>query len=411
MPPELHAVLGASSAKRWLTCTPSARLSERLDARFPKSESEYAKEGTKAHALSEIKIRYALYKADGMTSEKHGRMTEEEKRLYPGINKFRYEALRSELGDIPEDMEEATDSYRDVVIGKYKAAKEYDSSTQLLLEQRLDYSKWVPSGFGTGDCVIVNNTILEICDYKHGKGIPVDAVGNPQIRLYALGALERFGALFDFKNVRGTIIQPRLDSVTEEMLTREELLRWAEEEVVEKAKLAWEGKGDFAVGDHCRFCSAKAVCCARVAEGLKLFQSGMAAAGTLSDEQITDLLAVLDTAEAWIKDLREYTTAQAIGGQIYRGWKLVHGKKPNRAWSDPEEVKAQLLRAGYGPEQFEKTTLRPVGEIEKAIGRKAFTALLGSLVNQGEGKLVLVPEGDKRIEYSSADADFGDLFK
>lgn len=409
MPPQLHAVLGASSAKRWLTCTPSARLGERLTSRFGSESSPYAQEGTKAHALAEIKVRKAFYAADGMTTSVYSRMGEEERDAYTGINAFRFDALRAELGDIPSDMEHATDAYCDVVMEKYLSAKDRDPSTRLLLEQRLDYSRWVPSGFGTGDCVIVSDSLLEVCDYKHGMGIPVDAVDNPQLRLYGLGAIDKFGQLYDFPAVRMTIIQPRLESVSEETLDRDALLDWAETEVREKAQLAWKGIGDFVPGDHCRFCPAKAVCSARVAEALKLFRYGFETPGLIPDEQVPGILETLDTAEAWIKDFRAYVEKQALNGQKFPGWKLVRGKKPNRRWADPEEVRAQLLRAGYAPGQIETTSLKPVGEIEKTIGAKAFRALVGGLVAQGEGRLTLVPESDKRLEYASADAAFADL--
>ena len=409
MPPQLHAILGASSAKRWLTCTPSARLGERLTSRFGSESSPYAQEGTKAHALAEIKVRKAFYAADGMTTTVYSRMSQEERDAYTGINAFRYDALQAELGDIPSDMEHATDAYCDVVMEKYLSAKDQDASTRLLLEQRLDYSRWVPSGFGTGDCVIVSDSLLEIADLKYGLGIPVDAVDNPQLRLYGLGAIAKFGQLYDFPAVRMTIIQPRLESVSEETLGRVELLDWAEAEVREKAQQAWKGIGDFVPGDHCRFCPAKAVCSARVAEALKLFRYGFESPGLIPDEQIPGILETLDVAEAWIKDFRSYAEKQALNGQKFPGWKLVRGKKPNRRWADPEEVRAQLLRAGYAPGQIETTSLKPVGEIEKTIGAKAFRALVGGLVAQGEGRLTLVPESDKRLEYASADAAFADL--
>ena len=409
MPPQLHAILGASSAKRWLTCTPSARLGERLTSRFGSESSPYAQEGTKAHALAEIKVRKAFYAADGMTTTVYSRMSQEERDAYTGINAFRYDALRAELGDIPADMEHATDAYCDVVMEKYLSAKDQDASTRLLLEQRLDYSRWVPSGFGTGDCVIVSDSLLEIADLKYGLGIPVDAVDNPQLRLYGLGAIAKFGQLYDFPAVRMTIIQPRLESVSEETLDRVGVLDWAGSEVREKAQQAWKGVGEFVPGDHCRFCPAKAVCSARVAEALKLFRYGFETPGLIPDEQVPGILETLDVAEAWIKDFRAYAEKQALNGQKFPGWKLVRGKKPNRRWADPEEVRAQLLRAGYAPGQIETTSLKPVGEIEKTIGAKAFRALVGGLVAQGEGRLTLVPESDKRLEYASADAAFADL--
>ena len=407
--PSLHAVLGASSAHRWLTCPPSARLCERLSHHMTKGDSPHAREGTKAHALGELKIRNAFWHEDGMTTERYSRMALAEQEAYTGINDFRYQALRDDLGEIPTDMEQATDTYCDVVMDKYLRAKEADPGAQLLLEQRYDYSHWVPSGFGTGDATIVSDILLEVIDYKHGKGVPVNAVGNPQIRLYELGAYWKYRHLYDFTKVRGTIVQPRLDSMSDEDLTVEELLQWAEDEVRERARQAWYGEGEFCPGDHCRWCAAKPVCSARVAEAMKLFKYGFESPGTIPDEQIPEILQVLDTAEDWIKDIRAYAENQALRGQKWQGYKLVRGKRPNRKWGDTEEVKAQLLRAGYNPELFETTALKPPGEVEKAIGKTAFRSLLSELVSQGEGKLTLVPESDKRVEYASADADFGDL--
>ena len=411
MPPSLHSVLGASSAHRWLACTPSARLSEKLDKRYGRKESAFAAEGTKAHELGEIKIRNAVYHADGMTTTIYSRMSADEKKVYPGINDARYKALREGLGDIPDDMEHATDSYCDIVMEKLLRAREADPSAQILLEQRLDYSRYVPSGFGTGDCIIVSDILLEIIDYKHGKGIPVNAVNNPQLRLYALGADEIFSYMYDYASVRCTIVQPRLDSVSEESLPIDELKQWAMAEVVEKAKLAWRGTGECHPGEHCRFCSAKAVCSARVAESLKLFNTGLEAVGVITDEQVADILPMLNEAEEWIKDIRAYAENQARNGVKIRGYKLVQGKRPNRQWSDPDEVEAALLRAGYPIEDFRETKLKPVGQVEKALGKTAFRAILDGLVYQGEGKPTLVPDSDKRIEINSADAAFADLIE
>lgn len=407
--PSLHAVLGASSAHRWLACPPSARLHEKMSARFGKGDSPHAREGTKAHALGELKIRNAFWHEDGMTIERYGKMTPAEQEAYTGINDFLYKELRNDLGEIPTDMEKATDTYCDVVMHRYLTAKEADPGAILLLEQRYDYSDWVPSGFGTGDATIVSDNLLEVLDYKHGKGVPVDAAGNPQIRLYELGAYMKFRHLYDFDRVRGVIIQPRLDSLTEEDMAVSDLLDWAVDFVKPRAKLAWAGQGDFCPGDHCRWCAAKAVCSARVAEALKMFKYGFESPGTIPDEQIPDILPVLDVAEDWIKDIRSYAESQALSGHRWKGYKLVRGKKPNRKWGDPEEVKAQLLRAGYSPTMFETTALKPPGEVEKTLGKTAFRALLSELVSQGEGKLTLVPESDRRVEYASADAAFADL--
>lgn len=410
MPPTLHAVLGASSAHRWLACTPSARLCELFEQRYGKKESVYAAEGTKAHALAEMKVRLAVYEADGMNAEKHSHMSPEDQAVYPGINRARYTALRDALGDIPADMEHATDAYCDIVMEKFLRARDSDPGTVLLLEQRLDYSRWVPSGFGTGDCVIVSDAVLEVVDYKHGKGVPVSAPENPQLRLYGLGAYEAFHPLFSFSSVRTTIVQPRLENISEETLSAEDLLRWAEDTVVAKAKLAWAGLGEQVPGEHCRWCAAKAVCPARAAIGLKVLQAGVEIGpGILNTEQLIDMLPYLDDAQQWIEDVRSYVESAALQGQRIPGYKLVRGKKPNRVWANTEEVEATLLRAGYPQDTFRETRLKPIGEVEKALGKTAFQALLGGLVAQGEGKLILVPESDRRQEYSSAKAAFQDL--
>ena len=409
MPPSLHAVLSASSADRWLHCPPSARLSERLRERYVQQESPFAAEGTKAHALGEIKLRREIYRADGMTAQRLSRLPKQERQGYPGINDYRYKALRKDLGEIPTEMERATDSYCDVVMEKYLRAKEVDPSARIYLEQRLDFSHWVPSGFGTGDAIVASSALLEIIDFKYGTGVPVDAEGNPQLRLYGLGAISLLGALYDFTAVRETIVQPRLDRLREETLAKEDLLEWAQQEVVEKAKLAWRGAGQFCPGSHCRWCDARAVCSARVAEALKLFQYGFESPGLLADEQIPEILSFLDDAEAWIKDIRRYAEAQAKAGQRIPGYKLVRGKRPNRRWTDEEAVEATLLRAGYPPETFRETRLKSAGAVEKALGKTAFRALLEELTTQGDGSLILVSEKDPREEWHSADTVFSDL--
>lgn len=408
--PTSHSYAGPSSAKRWLTCTPSARLCERLGKHLGGGrESSDAKEGTKAHALGEAKIRNALYHADGMDTAKLSRMSPEELEAYEGINDFRYQALRNDLGDIPKDMEQATDSYCDVVMNTLFQVREQDPDAKLLLEQRYDYSDWVEGGFGTGDCTIVSNIVLHVFDYKHGVGIPVDAEDNPQTRLYALGAWARYHLFYDFEEVKCSIVQPRLESLTEETLTVDELLAWGRDIVIPRGKLVAAGEGEFVPGEHCRFCLAKPICTARVAEALKIFQFGLEAPGVIPDELIPEILPTLEIAESWIKDIRAYAENQALRGQKWKGYKLVRGKRPNRSWSDPEEVKAQLLRAGYGLEQFQETSLMSPGAVEKTLGKTAFRALLSDCVRQGEGRLTLVPESAKGVEFNSADADFSDL--
>ena len=386
--PGVHAILSASSAKRWMSCPPSARLEEKLRDRFGDRSSPFAEEGTRAHALAELKLQKEI----GL------------------INDFSYKLQREAMTGVDNEMEWATDRYVDIVMQKYYEAKKSCPDAQIFIEQRLDFSTWVPHGFGTGDVVIVSDMILDVCDLKYGKGVPVSAEGNPQARCYGLGALAAYGDLYAFPKVRNTIIQPRLDSVTEETLTREELIRWAEDELRPKAELAWAGEGEYDPGDHCRFCAARALCYHRAAKCMQIFDSGMQSPGILPDEEIPRILEVADIAEAWIADIRAYAMSQALKGQQWAGFKLVAGRRPPRKWTDVEAVVDQLSRAGYTDEQIYKPReLITVGEAEKLLGKPAFRAILGQFSVQGEGAPTLVPESDKRLSINSSEAAFADL--
>ena len=391
--PGLHATLSASGAKRWMSCPPSARLEERLRGIFGEKSTPFAEEGTKAHSLAELKLL-----------REKGRLGEDD-----GINDFNYDLRRKALGDIPKEMDEATDYYAEIIIEKFLTARQSCPDAQLKLEQRLDFSRWVPDGVGTGDAVIVSEELLEVCDLKYGKGVPVFAENNPQARCYGLGALHCYGVLYGFKHVRNTIIQPRLDSVTEEMLTTDELLQWAETELKPAAELAWKGKGEFNPGDHCKFCAARAICYARATKAMTIFKHGFETPGVIPDDAIPEILAVADTAIDWIKDLQAYALSQALRGQEWPGYKLVRGKRPPRKWVDEEEAKHQLIRAGYEPEVYTETKFKSPSNIEKLVGKQAFEAIFATLVTQGDGALTLVPESDKRTEFTSAEADFSDI--
>lgn len=395
MPPGRHAVLSASSSKRWLSCTPSARLEEKLKGLFGEKSSPFAVEGTLAHEVAELKLRLALGEINDFCYKERRKALDER---FKGI------------GGITKEMDRATDDHCDIVLGKFYEAQRIDPTTKLLIEQRLDFSPWVPEGFGTGDVVIVSNVTLEVIDYKHGKGVKVDARENPQARLYGLGATNMLGDLYDFTHVRNTIIQPRVneDPVTEETLTREDLLDWGDE-IKPIAVEAWKGRGEQVPGDHCKFCAAKAICAARAAAAMRGFTSGFATPGLIDDSEIPGILEVADIAEAWIKDVRAYARNQAIQGHIWPGYKLVRGRKGNRQWSDEEAVMEQLTRAGLSEEQYLNRKLRTPGEIEKEMGKQAFDAIAKRFVTQPEGALNLVPEDDKRVEYSSADAVFADM--
>ena len=392
MPPNLHSAIGPSSADRWLHCVGSVRLGEKFRERFGDRSSPFAEEGTAAHELAELKLRKEIGE----------------------INDFTFHETRKALMAHKPSLEWkrldwATDVYVDAVMSAYYEAKHSCSDAILMIEQRYDMSRWAKGCFGTGDAAVVSDRILHVFDYKNGSGIPVIAENNPQARLYGLGAVNAFGDLYDFQTVRNTIVQPNLGSITTEELTRSELLAWGDS-ISETAQKAWEGVQEYAAGDWCRFCPARALCYHRAVQSLTIFQSGLDNPGILPDEEIPKILEYADVAEAWIKDIREYARSQAVKGRQWPGFKLVAGRRPPRKWTDAEAVVDQLSRAGYSDEQIYKPReVISVGEAEKLMGKPAFRAVLGSLSVQGDGALTLVPESDKRLGITSGESAFADL--
>ena len=387
--PSQHAALSPSAAKRWATCPPSARLNQKYNSLFGDKSSPYAEEGTLAHSLAELKLRL-----------ENGE-----------INQFNYNEQVKALGEIPTEMDRATDDYVDCVLTELYAARKIDSAAQLYIEQRLDMSDWIPDCFGTSDSVVVFDGGLVVIDLKYGKGVPVEAEGNYQARIYALGAYAAVRDLYDIKQVKEIICQPRLDSVTEEILTIDDLLDWAETVIRPAAQLAWKGEGEFVPGEHCRFCAVKAICKENVLRSLSVLQNMFDSPDVLPDDRLEQILPYLDTAEEWIKNVRAYAYNQAILGRIWKGFKLVKGRRPGRVWRDEEEVINTLARAGYTEEQYYTAPkLKSVAELEKVLKKNAFDALVGKYVFQGEGGLTLVPESDKREEYVPIETSFGDMF-
>ena len=386
--PGVHAALSPSAAKRWCSCTPSARLNQKYNDLFGDKSSEYAEEGTLAHALSELKLR----KENGE------------------INEFLFTEQLKQLGDIPSDMDRSTDDYVDAVLTELYSARKVDPNAQLFIEQQLEMDEWIPECFGTSDAVIVSEYGLIVIDLKYGKGVPVSAVGNYQERIYGLGAYAAFRDLYDFKHIKMMIVQPRLDSITEEVLTIEELLQWADDVIVPAAQTAWKGEGEFHSGEWCKFCSVKAICRENVLNSLAVIQNMFDSPDVISDEQLEKILPFLDTAEQWISDVKAYCFNQAMQGKTWKGYKLVQGRRPGRVWKDEAEVINQLSRAGYTEQQiYTAPKLKSPADLEKELKKSAFDAIVGRYVFQGDGKLTLVPESDKREEYRPVELDFEDL--
>ncbi|WGV57815.1 DUF2800 domain-containing protein [Brevibacillus brevis] len=385
-----HALLSASGSSRWINCPPSARLTEHI----PEERSEYAEEGTAAHELSEIKLRRSLYPCN----------SKERKSLADLLEQFK--ANNPYYG--PE-MENAVQDYVDAVNERFMEAKARSSDAIVILEERLDYSEWVPDGYGTGDVVLISDGVLEVIDLKYGKGVPVSAVGNPQIRLYALGAWSAYSYLYDIQEVRMTIVQPRLDSVSSDTMSIEKLTEWAGSVVKPAAALADAGKGEFKAGDHCRWCKVKANCRARADENMKALAYEFRDPALMDNEEIGSILYITEQLKAWAKDVEDYAFDQAKKGSKIPQWKLVEGRS-NRTITDKDAAWSALEAATLEMDKYLKPReLFGIGELEKRIGKKELASILGDLIIKPQGKPVLVPETDKRPELNSIEEEFANI--
>lgn len=369
-----HALLSASSSHRWLKCTPSANL----EKDFKEETSAFAEEGTAAHELCEYKVKKYI--------------------------KQKIKKPKNEL--ISQEMEDYTDVYLYYAKELINKAKEKCKDPVVLVEQKLDFSEFVPEGFGTGDLVIVQDNVLHIVDFKYGMGVLVSAERNPQMFLYALGALNIFDSLYDIKNVKMTIIQPRLNNISDYEISVEELLKWADTELKEKADMAFKGEGEFVPGDHCRFCRVKAICRARADYLMSIARMEFKKPELLTEEEIAEVLVKADELSKWANDIYAYAQNESITqGVKWHGFKLVEGRA-NRKYVSDEKVSKAAIEAGFT--DIYKNTLIGISEMEKLMGKKKFKEVLGELVYKPKGKITLVPDSDKRqeVEISTAEADF-----
>ena len=372
MPPSEHAVLSASSANRWLHCPPSVRLSEG----YMDKASVFAMEGTSAHELCEYKLRSAL----GMEAEN------------PTENLDFYNT----------EMEECAEDYATYILELVEKAKETCSDPVVMVEQRVDFSRYVREGFGTADCIIIADETLNIVDYKHGKGVEVSAENNPQMKLYALGALELFDCLYDISKVQMTIFQPRLSNVSVFVMDKADLLNWANDELTAKAELAFEGKGELCCGEWCKFCKAKANCKERARVNMEMAQYEFRKSSLLTDEEVVDILSKVDELTSWASDVKNFALEQAVRGKQWPGWKVVEGRS-NRKYTDEGAVAQVVKNAGYNPYD-EK--IMGITNMTKMLGKEKFNELLGDFVERPQGKPTLVTEDDKRPEMNTAKEDF-----
>lgn len=374
-----HAILSASGSHRWLNCTPSARL----ELEFENIASEAAREGTAAHALCEHKLKKFLKKRS--------------KRPVSDYNS--------------DEMEECTDAYAEFVMEQYEEAKKSCKDPVILIEQKLDFSCYVPEGFGTGDCIIISDDKLHIIDFKYGQGILVEAEHNPQMMLYALGALEIYDALYDIKEISMTIFQPRRENVSTWTISIEDLKAWADEELKPKAQMAYDGDGEYLPGEWCTFCKAAVKCRARAEEKMKLARMEFKMPPLLTDAEIEEVLTVLPDLTKWANEITAYATEAAIHhGKEWNGFKVVEGRS-NRKYRDEQLVAEAAKEHGYT--DIYRQSLIPMTEMQKLMGKSAFEEILGDLIYKPPGKPTLVPNTDKRpaMNVTNAENEFNEIME
>lgn len=374
--PTQHALLSASGAHRWLHCTGSPLL----EKDFPDSTSVYAQEGTLAHELCELKLM-----------DYTGEITKRK------LTSMKNKLMKSELWQ-PE-MDSTSEAYLDYI---KDITMSYTVKPVILTEKRVDFSRYVPEGFGTADCLILAGDTLHVVDYKHGKGVVVDADHNPQMMLYALGAMSELSLLYRFKFVHMTIVQPRVNNISEFTMTADELIEWGEKVVKPKAEAAISGNGTFDAGDWCRFCRAKRQCKTRYESNDSLYPE-------LSERHDPRLITLAELGEylkrgkdmaAWLEDMKEYALSESLAGVDVPGWKAVEGRG-SRAFTDTDEAVDTLIKNGIDESVLYERRVLTLAQMEKAVGKKAFGEIVGDLVVKNPGKPTLVEESDKRPKITN----------
>lgn len=411
--PTDHAILAPSASSRWMRCTPSARL----EATMPQKDTAYTREGTIAHAMAEILLRTALeqkwitwpedfvdkfhFAYDAVTGDKGGRIAGFGEALRAQV-----EAALQEGLDPWEIMDTISTGYCALVWDDYGDALYQDPDATLLVEQRLKLDEYIPEGFGSSDAVIIYGHTLAVYDLKYGKGVKVSAVGNTQMRCYGLGALCGPGELYDIDYVEMTIIQPRLQWVSNDYIKADDLLSWAGNELKPAAILAFEGKGNFCVGDHCRFCAVAPRC-----KTLLKWSAALPAKkeGLMNNDEMAEALRALPAIKYWIANLEAFALDQALAGTPIPGFKVVEGRSL-RQIGDQQAAISALDKAGFDESSYLRPReLKTISDLERLLKKKGFQEILGQYVVKPAGKPTLVPEDDPRPSINSAKDEFNDL--
>lgn len=360
-----HALLSASSSSRWLACPPSAVANEA----YPQQDTSFTQEGTLAHEVAEIVARQRLLGLGEISDNKEG---------------------------VTHEMIDCANEYADYIEEQKKS-----NDATVLLEQRVDFSAWVPEGFGTCDCIIIQDDTLTIIDYKYGQGVIVNAENNSQLRLYALGAMHDYGDLLGITKVEMHIFQPRLNHTSKDSMTVEELLTWADKTVKPTAEKAIKGKGKYTPGEHCRFCQHAGRCRALTRACTEYLDThGMRVSlPVLAPYEVADVLRMEPMVTLWLKKVKEQALTTLMNGEELPGYKLVERKLGNRKWKDEAEVAATLANL-YSREEYTETRLLSPSQMDKAIGKKKVAELLGELIDRAPGAPTIAPETDKRPAYN-----------
>lgn len=400
--PDKHAILSPSAAHRWLHCTPAPRV----EAEFPETTSEYAEEGRLAHSVCELAA----------------------KKKFTVMNNRTYNSRLKKLKADPKWDDEMLSTAVTYVEHLTEHAMRFEHAPYVALEVQVDITDYAPEAFGTCDCVMIGGDELIITDYKHGKGVPVSAQDNPQMLLYALGALKLYRPIYGdmIRRVSTYIDQPRLGSYDGASMTVEELLAWGES-IKPKAAAAFMGTGEFAPGEWCRFCRAKAKCRARANQNTALEDfkdciplgrsipmqaeydaTGFKPSNCLTDEEIGALLVRAEGLVAWYNDLKEYALAACLNGKTIPGWKAVEGRS-TRAWTDQDAALEALMAGGVEEAIIYDRVPKTLAQLEKVIGKQRFGELVGGMITKSPGKPALAAESDKRPAYNGAAADFSEV--
>ena len=378
-----HALLSPSAAHRWMNCTAAPLLEKDVEDKG----STFADEGTLAHAYCAKKLKEFL-----------GLAVDEEKAEIAQLNEKYHSG----------EMDEYTDTYKTIVLEKFNAARAKTKDAQLLVEVKLDFSHYVPDAFGTSDAIIIADGVMEVIDFKYGKGVKVSAVENPQMMIYALGAWDLFNFEYDIRKVRMTIVQPRIDNLSEFELNAADLINWAVDELQPKANEAYAG-GKQKPGNWCQFCKVKPNCKALSSMCIEAQQANPDPRKISKEVMESTILPLLSTFKTWLTGVEEYSLEQALSGVQYQGFKIVEGRSIRKI-TNPTAVMELLDKEGFAKESYIKPTeLRSITDLEKLIGKKRFGAICAEYINKPQGKPTLVPESDKRPAFNQAADDFKDI--